>query len=89
MREYRGKQVDNGKWVYGSLWKVYAGKCYILDENSNITYRPSNYYAQDVEGIFEVVPETVGQSTGLKDKDFWQGDILQSKDKLRKYESMK
>lgn len=69
MREgiYVGKRVDNGMWVQGYLFKCW-GRAYILWGITN-----------DVPTMHEVIPETVGQSTGLKDKnnlDVFKGEIV-------------
>ncbi|MBC9808163.1 YopX family protein [Carnobacterium maltaromaticum] len=68
MREikFRGKSVETGEWVYGSLVQE-AGKSWIVGGIS----------IEDAGGVFdfyatewyEVIPETVGQYTSLKDMD--------------------
>ena len=72
MREilFRAKRLYDGEWIEGLLWK----KKY----NSNklfISYFPNE---DDEEACFAVDPETVGQFTGLTDKNgvkIWDGDI--------------
>ena len=72
MREikFRGKRIEDGKWVYGNYYKKPSGNVYIYNNQTLSHYR--------------VYPATIGQYTGLNEKllrtgkEIYEDDLVEA-----------
>ncbi len=73
----RGKRVGNGEWVYGSIVSADA-RAWIIPTSFRLS-KTNTGSNEHICSAYEVTPESVGEFTGIHDKngvDIYEGDKI-------------
>lgn len=81
---FRGKRIDNGDWVNGYYYESKISGCFILSTKFKVRGKDGVVIKDSFE-VTKVIPETVGEYTGVTEfdskdetinKKIFEGDII-------------
>ena len=82
---FRGKRIDNGEWVDGYYYESKISGCFILSPKIKVREKDGVVIKDSFE-VTKVIPETVGEYTGVTEfdledetinKKIFEGDIVE------------